>query len=208
MSQPTANTAPPIGQEVKRETFHLVRLVLGALLVLVGLRVFVMESWPVQGPSMVPTLHDSERILVLKFPVLLSHLPFFGWMKPVEPGDLVVFETREAVKKRLVKRVLAAGPAASRVVEASVGGHHGVQVKYDHGTVYVNNRRVEEPYLDPSERRTADEHVATLGSGEYYVLGDNRSISRDSRILGPVKEEQIIGRAVLRFWPLSKFALL
>ena len=204
----SAPSSAPDHREAKREVFQLVKLVLCLLLVLMAVRMFVMESWPVQGPSMAPTLQNRERILVLKLPVLLSHLPFFGWVKPVEPGDLVVFETNEVVKKRLVKRVVAMGPQPSRVVEASDGGNHGVQVRFDRGTVYINNRKLSEPYLEPSERESSGVNQVTLGSGEYYVLGDNRSVSKDSRILGPVIESQIVGRAVLRFWPLSKFSFL
>ncbi|MFA6244143.1 MAG: signal peptidase I, partial [Candidatus Hydrogenedentales bacterium] len=78
-------------------------------------------------------------------------------------------------------------------------------------SLFVDNRRVEESYLpseitEPFQAKERDE--AKLRAGEYYVLGDNRRPSKDSRTFGPVDDQRVIGKAILRLWPLSKFGVI
>jgi len=187
------------------------------ILLLVSLgRVVAFESCPIQGPSMLPLLEDRERVIVFKLPFLLQRLPLLGGLEPARPGDLLVFESSDDVNKRYIKRVIAAGPSQEprRVVRAKARDHPdpcagAVVVRFDAGTVYVNNRRLEEKYLLPEEARAPDRYQPVyLESGEYYVLGDHRSNSKDSRHFGPVTHRQVIGKAVFRFWPPSKFGPL
>ena len=210
-------------QEVKREVIELVKMVLLFLILFWGLKTFVVEGYEVQGQSMLPTLEDRERILVLKLPFKLSKLPFLGGIDPIDAGDIIVFdstpagaEERAGGGKRFIKRVIAEGPKRGRgnVVDA---GHRDdaepdadtVTVLYDHGAVYVNNKRIQEDYLEEQERTSSSRRpLVYLGPGEYYVLGDHRGVSKDSRVIGPIDEEQIIGRAVFRFWPLNKIGPL
>jgi type IV secretory pathway protease TraF len=118
--------------------------------------------------------------------------------------------------KRYIKRVIAQGPPLSsdntvdaKEVHKDRPAPDSVQVIFDEGTVYVNNRKLDEPYLVEEEKRSPDvREPVYLGAGEYYVLGDHRSVSKDSRNFEAVSEKQIIGRAVLRIWPLSSFGFL
>lgn len=213
----TAKTAGALPEPGSKEALHreitqFVKLVLGILLVLVLGKTFVLETSPVHGPSMEPTFFANERILVFKLPVMLKHLPFLHGLDPLAEGDFVVFRSDEEAGKRYIKRVIAKGPVRNeergvqaQSIEPATGG---VQVRFDHGAVYVNNRRVEEPYLQPEERVSPDVNDAVLKPGTYYVLGDHRSVSKDSRRIGPVDDSQIVGKAIWRIWPLSKFGPL
>lgn len=199
-------------QELRKDILELTKLVALFLIVFWGVKTFVVEGYEVQGPSMEPTLHDGERILVFKLPQMLSSLPFLGAFQPLKPSDIVVFES-PVENKRYVKRVIACGPASSgKTVQATTGEGApppgSVQVLFDHGTVYVNNRRIEEDYLEVPDQHVEDVQSLTLGPGEYYVLGDHRNVSKDSRSFNAVHHEQVVGRALLRFWPLKKFGFI
>ena len=214
MSSPSAGPGWP-SKEFKRETFQFLKVVGAVVVCIVMLKAFVIESCPVHGPSMLPLLHENERILVLKLPTVLSRLPGCEWMDPIAPNDLAVFKSVDEVNKHYIKRVVAAGPSrtAAHAVNASAVDAQGhspdaVNVKFQFGKVYVNNQVITEDYVVEEERNSPMEHEAWLEAGEYYALGDHRSVSKDSRRFGPVKHEQLIGRAFFRFWPLDKLGFL
>ncbi len=205
---------PP--QTVKREVTELIKMVVLFLLVFWGLKAFVIEGYEVQGDSMIPTLEDRERILVFKLPTKLAGLPFIGGFSPLDAGDIVVFDSNVENNKRYIKRVIARGPAqsAGKTVAADAVHQNGtdpddVKVLFEYGAVYVNNQKIEEPYLVHEEQHSPDlRDPVFLDNGEYYVLGDHRSVSKDSRSFNAVQEDQVIGKAVLRIWPLSSFGFL
>lgn len=212
MTQSGENTAPPrandAAQNVRREVFEFVRMVLLFLALFIVLKTFVLEGYEVQGPSMEPTLHNSERILVFKLPHVLN-------FDDIGAGDIVVFDSTDDANKRYVKRVVAKGPkpphgnAVAAIGEGDFGGR-GVSVSLESGRLYVDHHLIDESYLPEEIRESfnATDPERDLAPGEYYVLGDNRNVSKDSRSFGPIEDEKIIGKAVLRFWPLSRFSIL
>ena len=204
-----ATEEPSAAAAMKREVRNLVKLVVALLAVLLLVRTFVAEGYPVQGDSMEPALSEGDRILVFKLPTLLKQLPLFDHLEPLKPGNVVVFDSANEAGRRYVKRVIAAGPprTGSHVVRAATEEPQ-VGVRYLDGEVYVNNQRVEEDYLVEAERHAPGLDRVSLKAGQLYVLGDHRSVSKDSRRFGPVDMDDVLGRAVLRFWPLSKFGLL
>ena len=216
-TEPGVDSAASARQEVRREVVEFVKMIVWFLVLFFMVKTYVIEGYEVQGPSMIPTLQDRERILVfLKLPQKLSQFRLFRNWEPLRPGDVVVFDSPVEANKRYVKRVIAHGSrefstntVAAQKTDAAPPAD-SVLVRFDHGSVYVNNKKIEEPYLKPEERPLADNSsdVRWLGPGDYYVLGDNRVVSKDSRSFGAINDERVIGRALLCFWPPSKIRLL
>ena len=141
---------------------------------------FVAQAFRVQGTSMLPLLADGERIVVNKFVYRFQ---------PIQRGDVVVFWYPKDPSVSFIKRVV---------------GVPGDTVELRTGALYVNNVRVEEDYLKPAFRDDDSYSPVTVPKGFYYVLGDHRNSSNDSRSWGEVPEKYIYGKAIFRFWPLSK----
>lgn len=141
---------------------------------------FVAQAFRVQGTSMQPLLADGERIIVNKF-VYRFH--------PIERSDVVVFWYPREPQISFIKRVV---------------GLPGDVVELRRGALHVNGQRVREGYL-ASQFKDSDNYPATeVKKGFYFVLGDHRNSSNDSRTWGDVPEKYIYGKAVYRFWPLSR----
>lgn len=198
--------------EMRHEIFDFLKMVVYFLLIFVTLRFFVVEGYEVQGPSMEPTLRNGDRILVFKLPHKLAQVGPFGFLTPIRDEDIVVFDSVDDPSKRYVKRVIASGPRGGRTVRAAADeaapAEHAVSVRIDRGTVFVNNQRVDEVYLPADMRFRSSARTVYLQRNEFYVMGDNRDVSKDSRSFGPIGDRHIIGKAVLRFWPLSRFSLI
>ncbi len=208
-----AQTAEPQEKnELRREITDFVKLVAWFLVIFLGLRAFVIEGYEVQGESMDPTLVNNERILVFKLPHKLSQIGLLSNLKAIHSNDIVVFDSPDGSGKRYVKRVIATGPKAQRgtanAASTDTAAQAPVQVIYDHGDVFVNNRKVEQDYLTDYARTSPGHQEVSLKPGQYYVLGDNRPVSKDSRSFEAIDDEAIIGTAVIRFWPLSKISLI
>jgi signal peptidase I len=198
-------------QEIKRELVEFVKLICWFLVVFFAVKTYVIEGYEVQGPSMLPTLGQGERILVFKLPQTLSQFGLFSWIEAVRQGDVIVFQSPDEPAKRYVKRVVAKGPkkAADKAVAAVSSACEGVLVRVEGDVVYVNNRRLVEDYARMEEGELPQSPREVLvGPGEYYVLGDNRGPSRDSRDFGSVADDRVVGTAIVRFSPLHKFCLL
>jgi signal peptidase I len=138
---------------------------------------FLYQPVRVEGTSMLPRLVDQDRLFINKF---VYHFEAIG------RGDVVVFRYPRDVQKSYIKRVIAVP---------------GDRLRIDRGQVFVNDRRLGEPYIPAEFRdsRSLDDEV--IPPGEYFVMGDHRSISSDSREFGPVKRDLIYGKAAFIYWP-------
>ena len=145
---------------------------------------FVGQAFRVQGSSMRPLLEDKERILVNKLVYRF---------RPIVRGDVVVFWFPDDPSVSFIKRVI---------------GLPGEVVELRRGVLYVNGRLVEEPYLDPRLGDLNSYGPTSVKKGFYYVLGDNRDGSNDSRKWGEVPEKYIYGRAEVLFWPPAKIGVI
>lgn len=145
---------------------------------------FVAQVFRVQGTSMLPLLEDSERILVNKF-----IYRFAG----IHRGDVVVFWYPRDPSVSFIKRVV---------------GLPGDTVELKKGVLVVNGRSVPEDYLLPRYRDEENFSPLVVRPGSYFVLGDHRNGSNDSRTWGEVPEKYIYGKAVLRLWPMAKAGVI
>ena len=145
---------------------------------------FVGQAFRVQGTSMLPLLEDGERIIVNKLVYRF---------RPIGRGDVVVFWYPRDPSVSFIKRVV---------------GLPGDRVELRQGLLFVNDRPVAESYLAKQFRDEDTYAPVEVQKGHYYVLGDHRNSSNDSRSWGEVPERYIYGRAELRFWPLSKVAVV
>ena len=167
-----------------RAVWDLVHDISVAVLFCFFLITFVAQAFRVQGTSMLPLLADGERIVVNKF-VYRFH--------PIQRGDVVVFWYPKDPSVSFIKRV---------------AGVPGDVVEMRSGALYVNNVRVEEDYLRAAFRDRDSYAPVEVKKGYYYVLGDHRNSSNDSRSWGEVPEKYIYGKAMFRFWPLTKLGTI
>jgi signal peptidase I len=157
-----------------------------SVLIAVILIVFIYQPVKVEGTSMMPTLTDQERIFINKFTY------HFG-LGNIERGDMVVFWFPLDPSKSYIKRVI---------------GVPGDTVYIDAGQVFVNGHALNESYVpeDYHDRVSYEEH--RIPADQYFVLGDHRSSSSDSRTWGFVKRDAIYGKAVFVYWPLKSMGRL
>jgi signal peptidase I len=185
-----------------RET---VETLLMALLVFLAVRAS-FQNYRVHGHSMDPTLADGELMLVnrleyaeINLEKLSQFLPFIDpgndprrdvFHSP-ERGDVIVLkDPRDPSGDRLVKRVI---------------GLPGEKIEIAEGRVYINGRLLHEPYIASPWSGTAP--PIRIPDGQYYVMGDNRGNSEDSRYFGLVERDLIIGKTAVIFWPKDSFGL-
>jgi len=172
------------------ESRLLLRDLIFALMIAVLVVVFIVQPVKVEGTSMLPRLHDGERIFVNK----LIYYDEFRWAPKIERGDIVVFWFPDDPSKSYIKRVI---------------GLPGDTIEVHEGLVRVNGRDIEETYLDPrlnlSHRSQAPIYVRP---NYYFVMGDNRDNSSDSRIWGLVPKKYIYGKALFRYWPLTEASVI
>jgi signal peptidase I len=156
-------------------------------LIVVASRQFLFEPVAVHGKSMMPTIEEDDKVMLAK-------------ITSIENFDLIVFIAPNG--KNLIKRVI---------------GKPGDRLEMKEDQLYLNGEPVDEPYLEENKkiakqqgfaRLTEDFPEVKVPSGYYYVLGDNRLNSMDSRVLGYIAEERILGEAKFRFSPAKHAGVL
>jgi signal peptidase I len=162
----------------------LIILLVAFALVFGVVRPFIVEAFYIPSESMVPTLEVGDRVFVNKF--------IYRFNEP-EHGDIVVFENVEGESEDLIKRIV---------------GLPGDRVAVFDGVLFVNGERWEEPYVNKRFPDNSSYGPTTVPEGEIFVMGDNRSNSRDSRFFGPISMDKIEGEAFVIFWPPSSVGIL
>jgi len=160
-------------------------MVLSVVLAVLAI-LFVYQPVKVEGTSMMPSIEDQERIFINKF------LYRFG-IGDITRGDTVVFWYPGDPSKSFIKRVI---------------GTPGDRVEVREGKVILNGKPLAEPYVPDYYRDHQSVDALTVPENEYFVLGDHRSSSSDSRSWGPVHRRHIYGKAVFVYWPLDKLGLI
>jgi signal peptidase I len=182
-SHPTMNDARvPAGNSRRRffDTRYWLRDLILSLLLAFIVIFFLYQPVQVEGTSMMPRLANDERILINKFVYRFE---------PIQRGDIVVFWYPLDPSKSYIKRVV---------------GLPGERVSVAEGRVYINGQPLRESYL-PAEYFDRQSYPVTLvEANHYYVLGDHRESSNDSRLWGTVDRKYIYGKAVFVYWPFSQ----
>lgn len=161
-----------------------------ALMIAALVVVFIVQPVKVEGTSMLPRLHDGERIFVNK----LIYYDEYRWAPKVERGDIVVFWYPDDPSKSYIKRVV---------------GLPGDTVEVRDGVVRINGAELDEKYLDPKFNLSSRSQPPVLVRPNYYfVMGDNRDNSFDSRTWGLVPKKYIYGKALFRYWPLNAASVI
>lgn len=166
----------------KREAWEWFKSILMAVILALVIRAFLVEVFLVQGQSMVPTLHDRERLVISKVQY---------YFRPPLPGEIVVFRATD--ERDFIKRVIAVP---------------GDEVRVEPWGVYVNGEQIAEPYILENARESYGPVV--IPDGAIFVMGDNRNNSMDSRhpSVGFVSFEQLKGKAMVVFWPPENIRLV
>jgi signal peptidase I len=145
---------------------------------------FVYQPVKVEGGSMEPGLEDQERIFINKLAYRLES---------IQRGDVIVFRYPRDPRKNFIKRVI---------------GLPGDRIRVDEGRVSINGRLIAEPYVPDEYLDSRSYREVVVPAGSYFVLGDHRSMSNDSREFGPVSRDLIYGKAVFGYWPMEKVGVV
>lgn len=183
-NQTDLNPGSPAGGQSFADRVVNVRAWLGdltvSLVVSLIIILFLYQPVRVEGTSMLPRLEDQDRLFINKFAYQFEK---------IQRGDVVVFYYPHDHTKSYIKRVIALP---------------GDRLAVDHGTVFVNGVQQREPYVPEryQDDRSLPEQI--IPPNEYFVMGDHRSISSDSRDFGPVPRELVYGRAAFVYWPMDQ----
>ena len=180
-------SAPALPQAPARKTNSLalwVRDLLVSAAASVLIITFLYQPVRVEGTSMLPRLEDRDRLFINKF---AYHI------EAIERGDIVVFHYPRDPEKSYIKRVIALP---------------GDRIRIDHGVVWLNGKRLHESYVPPQYRDVRSMAEMIVPPDCYFMMGDHRSISSDSREFGPVERSLIYGKAVFVYWPAKDAGVL
>ncbi|WP_445488290.1 signal peptidase I [Niallia sp. 03133] len=183
-----------MAKKKKNEAWEWGKALIIAVLLAFVIRYFLFAPIVVDGESMMPTLHNQDRMIVNKLNYKISAPKRF---------DIIVFHAPEG--KDYIKRVI---------------GLPGDSVEYKNDTLYVNGKAYEEPYLDEYKKQVTDGPLTesftleektgrkTVPKGELFVMGDNRRDSKDSRHIGTIPFEKILGNTSVIYWPVSDIKII
>jgi len=146
--------------------------------------VFLYQPVRVEGTSMLPMLEDQDRLFINKIAYRVGD---------IHQGDVVVFQYPRDRTKSYIKRVI---------------GLPGDDIRIEHGRVYVNGAQLKEPYVPDRFTDDKSQPEMVLAPNKYFVMGDHRSISSDSRDFGPVDRELIYGKAAFVYWPMEQVGVV
>lgn len=179
-----AGTLGNVKERPKKSTLReiLESLIIAVVLALL-IRAFVFQPFYIPSGSMEPTLQIQDHIIVNKFG--------YRFWEP-QRGDIMVFKYPLNPKKDFVKRLIA---------------KPGERVEIRNSKIYINGRQLEEKYL-PAGLRYPDFGPVVVPENSYWMMGDNRNNSDDSRVWGPLPRENVIGKAMLVYWPLDRLRML
>ena len=172
------------------ELWEIGKILAISIAIVLPIRYYVVQPFIVRGASMEPNFEDREYLVIDE----LSYQ-----FRAPERGEAIVFRYPRSPRQFFIKRII---------------GLPGEEVEIKSGRVAIIGKKnpdgvvLDEPYLDPPNRSTHPDVTITLKENEYFVLGDNRDASSDSRIWGALERRFVMGRVLFRVWPPSRFGIL
>ncbi|PIT94673.1 signal peptidase I [Candidatus Falkowbacteria bacterium CG10_big_fil_rev_8_21_14_0_10_39_9] len=174
-----------------RKIFEFLKIVVISLVIILPIRYFIIQPFYVKGASMEPTFHDHQYLIIDEIG--------YRFNAP-KRGDIVVFRYPQNPQEYFIKRVISLP---------------GERVEIRDGNIYLYNDQYPEGFVLDESAYLADniktydlsEEIVTLRAGEYFVLGDNRNASKDSRSFGAVNESFLTGRVMFRGWPFNQITV-
>ncbi len=176
--------APPQVDRPRRILYSWIRDLFFSVIVSLFIILFVYQPVKVEGGSMEPGLEDQERIFINKLVYRLE---------AIERGDIIVFRYPRDQRKNFIKRVI---------------GLPGDRVRVTNGRVYLNGMLTQEPYVPELYQDSRSSAEIVIPADSYFVMGDHRTMSNDSRDFGPVARDLIYGKAVFGYWPVERVGVL
>lgn len=191
-----------IKDKIKSEIKEWGESIIIALILALIIRTFLFQAFKIPSGSMIPTFEIGDRIFVNKM-VYGAKVPFTGLRLPgigaPKRGDIIVFVSPETPDKDFIKRLIAV---------------EGETVQIKDGNIYINGKMIESPmsirsnyYYNRGSYGKEGEPI-TVPKGYYYGLGDNSANSRDSRYWGFIPKKNLIGKAVLVYWPINRIRII
>ncbi len=183
VQEPTASKVSRVFAEIG----EVVRVLLISAAIIIPIRYFIAQPFVVRGASMEPTFMDREYLII-------DEASYY--FREPQRGETIVFHYPRDPRQFFIKRII---------------GLPRERIKIEKGTVMIFNDQypegftLQEQYLDLPGRSTHPSVETKLGAGEYFVMGDNRDFSSDSRLWGVLPEDMLVGRAVFRAWPVGRF---
>ncbi len=180
-NQPANSRQDPAGPRQQALLREVTTTLLITIVLFLGLR-YSAQAVPLDGPSMQPGLHSDERVLVNSLAYVF---------RQPQRGDVIVFHPPNALTERYIKRVI---------------GLPGDTIRLTLTSVYINGVKLNEPYIAPVPYgfpENQETETVHLGSDQFFVMGDNRTNSQDSRSFGPITQREIIGKAEFVVWPVN-----
>ena len=177
-------------QWIGYELWEIAKVLLVSLAIAAAVRYFIAQPFIVRGASMEPNFEDRQYLIVDEISYILRN---------PKRGEPIVFHYPRDTSKFFIKRVV---------------GLPGEKIEIKNGRVHIANKEypdgftLEESYLSPPNRATRPDTQVLLKNDEYFVLGDNRDSSSDSRVWGEVRREFLVGRVIFRVWPLGKMGVI
>lgn len=186
--QPEENSEIPKGWT--KEGWEIAKTILVSLAIVLPIRYYIVQPFIVRGASMEPNFENREYLII-------NEVSYY--FREPKRGEVIVFRYPRDPQQYFIKRII---------------GLPGEKIAIKNGLVTVFNGSypggftLEESYLDQDNSRTQPDMEVKLGSDEFFVLGDNRDFSSDSRVWGPLPKKLIVGKTALRAWPVAKAGLV
>ncbi len=172
------------------QTWDIVKVLLISLAIVLPIRAYIAQPFVVRGASMEPTYDDRDYLIVDQISYRAS---------APRRGEVIVFRYPRDPSQFFIKRIIGLPGETIAIARGSV---KIINAEYPEGFL------LDEPYLESGRAETYPESVTALGEDEYFVLGDNRLASSDSRVWGVLPRRLITGRAFLRAWPVARAGVL